>query len=844
MNQTSLDKQRGRVLILDGDMYYSPNSSRRVELPPYDEHKGRQHKIFERKDARVEIYHQPRWWTLTFGWVSFVSIKPCFYSSLFEPLAKFPTRYEKFKQKGIEFGYCLPQKFCDDWRHLEECFVSATSIMADTYETAASRPFSPWALGYAGGYRSYKYAVERATRSRDWFSIWMGLMSYLIAVVQSPEKWVTLLKGRGFEQTWLDSLLTSTVCDFSSNAFRAGIFLDLIEPGDCQPDVKWFINYNVPVWYRWGQLEAGDKTLAHLAPLPSQMQEATTTLTVVPSITPQIHLPSKNHAEGVRAYTLFFAARQQRNAKLLLTETPTDRQARLSRERKPPTSGAKVFEWETTQGDPTLWVRVPVGRIHREETLGNYSAAQKRYDSFRNEWDCCEEFGDGDDDDDDGWDSELWGIPTDSIDPTQPLTALNPVLSAPMTLTHPPEPAQILDAERIDVSRSHPLRDHYVGEPLIPHPNTIDLLEQEVLETLILHYGYTPPIPLPTYVPPINNEGDYKRLVRLLGLSWARCQNRMSQRYMALAKVYLDSFISGVRPSNDACDFNVYNRATLAHATRLKHLRFVETVQEKPTTLYMFDFGGRSEAPWKLAMIGAADALMVCRLDGRMGEYEIASYLLGHGIPFRTLISSESISRAPREPPPLCVLPMRLSDAQFTQKDYDNYARERSTLLRHPRVRVALMRGGFAWRLCAPIVSFESVLQGPTGWNPVPGTMFTARDPKTNEIFVDDELTEVELNSITGTYVCLTGLGAQTAMRSWFPLSSTFEAGGEDYRRWNDYREDDFQRRLAEISKPTSESRGPLNAKKWRDLMRGTKDMRRLKDVIERWSENFIKENL
>ncbi|KAG6913846.1 hypothetical protein DXG01_003934 [Tephrocybe rancida] len=328
----------------------------------------------------------------------------------------------------------------------------------------------------------------------------MGLMSYLIAVVQSPKKWVTLLKGQGFEQTWLDSLLTSTVCDFSSNAFRAGIFLDLIEPGDCQPDVKWFINYNVPVWYQWGQLEAGDETLAHLAPLPSQMQEATTTLTVVPSITPQIHLPSKKHAEE---------------------ETPPDRQARLNREHKPPTSGAKVFEWETTQGDPTLWVHVPVGRIHREETLGNYSALQKRYDSFRNEWDCCEEFGDGDDDDDDGWDSELWGIPTDSIDPTQPLAALNPVLLAPMTLIHPPEPAQILDAGRIDVSRSHLLRDHYVREPLIPHPNTIDLLKQEVLKTLILHYGYTPPIPLLTYVPPINNEGDYKRLVHLLGLSWA-----------------------------------------------------------------------------------------------------------------------------------------------------------------------------------------------------------------------------------------------------------------------------------------------------------------------------------
>ncbi|KAG6903714.1 hypothetical protein DXG01_015415, partial [Tephrocybe rancida] len=214
----------------------------------------------------------------------------------------------------------------------------------------------------------------------------------------------------------------------------------------------------------------------------------------------------------------------------------------------------------------------------------------------------------------------------------------------------------------------------------------------------------------------------------------------------------------------------------------------------------MFDFGSKSEVPWKLTVTTASNALLVCRLDRKFRELDIANYLLHHGIPFRTLISSENASRATREPPPPCVLPVRLSDAQFGVKDYDHYARHRDALLNQPRARAAVLRGGITWRLSAPVVSFSSVLQGPTGWSPLSGTMLTARDMTTNEIFLDDTLTDVEFDLICGTYVCHTGFGDQTAMRSWFPSLTTFEGSGEDYGRWNGQREDSFFRRLDEIN--------------------------------------------
>ncbi|KAG6912224.1 hypothetical protein DXG01_016264 [Tephrocybe rancida] len=124
--------------------------------------------------------------------------------------------------------------------------------------------------------------------------------------------------------------------------------------------------------------------------------------------------------------------------------------------------------------------------------------------------------------------------------------------------------------------------------------------------------------------------------------------------------------------------------------------------------------------------------------------------------------------------------------------------------------------------------------------------MFTAKDPRTQELFVDDALTEIELNLISGTYACHTGSGSQLAMRSWFPSFTTFELSGEDYGRWTAHREDSYFRRLDEINniKHEASSRGPLNAKKWRDLMRGGKELCRLKDTIEMWSKEFLEEHL
>ncbi|KAG5650695.1 hypothetical protein H0H81_011330 [Sphagnurus paluster] len=140
----------------------------------------------------------------------------------------------------------------------------------------------------------------------------------------------------------------------------------------------------------------------------------------------------------------------------------------------------------------------------------------------------------------------------------------------------------------------------------------------------------------------------------------------------------------------------------------------------------------------------------------------------------------------------------------------------------------------------------SSLAQNLRGWNPIPGTMLVVCDPASGEMYVDDDLTAVELNLLSGTYECPTGQGNQVSYLSWFPMTSTFEAGGEDYGRWNIYREEGYNRHTEEINNPAraESSRGPLNAQKWCDLMRGMKEMRQVMDNMERWSTEFIKNHL
>jgi hypothetical protein len=66
------------------------------------------------------------------------------------------------------------------------------------------------------------------------------------------------------------------------------------------------------------------------------------------------------------------------------------------------------------------------------------------------------------------------------------------------------------------------------------------------------------------------------------------------------------------------------------------------------------------------------------------------------------------------------------------------------------------------------------------------------------------------------------GRYTRKGVRSWWPLIRSFEhtSAGENFGRWTQRSEEDYQEKLRQIEEGTHT---PITAKKWRDLLRGQK---------------------
>ena len=301
-------------------MYYSPNCSRLVSRPPQDPRIGTENNIFQSETSSLDDFTEPFWWTETFGWLAFIPRKPSYTGTLFKRLAKVPKDLHRSFENDRD-RFVLPPEIKDSWVKLDWWLNCVTTILARKFNALTVCPFSPWSAGYADGHRSYGYTLSRLWRARDWFSVWIGLLSYLIAKIKSGDPtgtdadWHKALCDNGFTIDMIDALQALTVCDFSPNTERAGVFLDITSKNTRQPAIEWFLKYNIPIWYRWSANEMAISSLAYLAPLESQIQSAVLALTnpaqEIRALTEQPH-PSDMTKQP--KYETFFAARAERNA--------------------------------------------------------------------------------------------------------------------------------------------------------------------------------------------------------------------------------------------------------------------------------------------------------------------------------------------------------------------------------------------------------------------------------------------------------------------------------------------------------------------------------------------------
>ena len=429
-----LDKTAGRVQIFGGDLYYSPNCSRDVQVPPRHTTSNPFSPNPKENLWRLDVseYERPRWWSDCYGWIAFYN-KHIFDtpSTLLSPLRYSHRSTAQFQE---DVGYSLPSWAADEWLLLDNQLANATyelrglltQNLPGPYDDYALPPRNPWAFGYLRPHSKLGTLLLCLEKSKNWFGVWLTLLSYTIAHVESSEirrikdpllareSWKNLLVTKGvkahIDLAWIDLLLDTTVATFSSHVWRAGVFLYI--PGDrskciSQPNVEWFVEYSVPVWYRWDPKLVSPKN-QYLAPLAHQLQSADGFIRKSPSLLPSSMDTSmdNNQPEQVPAPTArmdaFFKIRDERTARLKDNETPQQRALRISRENQHPTVNARVFEWTPNELGEFVSEEILSKWCHKE-VLEDYRGNQRRYNAILNEWHLCvllDSFGDSNDEED------------------------------------------------------------------------------------------------------------------------------------------------------------------------------------------------------------------------------------------------------------------------------------------------------------------------------------------------------------------------------------------------------------------------------------------------------------
>ncbi|KDR66683.1 hypothetical protein GALMADRAFT_147735 [Galerina marginata CBS 339.88] len=847
-----VDHSNGHIFrTVEGDIFYSPNSSRLVDVPPLSE---RMRYPFSVREAKLDHFLQPRWWTEAFGFLAFVNRRPSFDDMSFSCIRDIVPHVGE-TMDGNKYSL-FPYKV-KEWLQLQDIMIVTTHTLRNAFSwhvLPAMNAIPPSFLGFEKEFHSLRAARLRAAASRDWFVVWISLLSFTIAdisTIQTDADWFGLLASRGISQSWLSSIASSPVCDFSTQCARVGTFLDVLQPTRTQPPVQWFCHFNVDVWYLWTleheKLAAHDPVLKHLRPPEHMWQAALTFITSSPSSQPSstlvtVHFGDAYHpqspAQGLsseelstckaksavsayiatKPWTMFFAARAERNAQTLSKETPDARNQRLQREKNPATASAEVYLWELGEGKTIELIRRRVLSKGRVDVLRSHPSSQCIYDSISNTWDVCEYFGPDDEDygsDDSGSQDGDAGFDDDychSAVGDHNVAAAEDEAAEHQKFIE----KRVLEGITTAQTELHSLCDRgTVPEvDLTPPDNELDI------HSYLSHfYGFVPPLPIPKTDPTPINRHDWDECLKSVGLR-AGDQNAPIP---GLSGAIIE-FIRGLQgrgPHESQWDLLSHNH--IAVKASAIHSIFRKIRED----LFLLDASGLDASkptPWCIAVKKPVHVIYIWRIlfQEQMSAASLAMHLAEQGIPFHTLMllgpsfSSISLDAITTK------IPRRLANYKFLPADYHAYVAQRARFFSSsPRTRAALLEGGMTGRLAREHLGIEDAALGPSTAVTIHRLGYSI-DCSSGATYWDDKLTPEEIAVICGLHHCYTGNGNQIGLFSWWPLPSCWDhaSNGRNWCRWTEWDEVWYQTRLSAILQGDKKSGVPLSQSDWRQSLK------------------------
>ncbi|KAJ3556804.1 hypothetical protein NP233_g11898 [Leucocoprinus birnbaumii] len=905
-------RRRGHAWIHEGQWFYSPNCTQPAPLPGTETFRPLT-PLF----SKASDFQEPQWWSESTEWMACVPRQPVAYSGIFFEILNVIPSYLMLRQ---DQQFILHPSIVEKWKNIEDVLSDAIESLAKLLPNRMwiLEPFAPLAWKYDQPHPEYSFALEHIRESRDWFAMYIGLFYWLICKTPDtpkymkgiePERWfvhvICSIKNRK-QSTW-DAVRRTPMFMPEWEADRIGIWLhgsdapssSVNQPSvECSEDLQMVSTWiaptpssaradpsaNQPVY---GGIESGsvrhddrpwspvyvvppesvefepptETCVSTSAETPTQADTTAPTPASLPvtSLSGCLTLDEEANA-AKRAWETWLDKHLEKHKRLEARWTEDKKKQRLDREKRKPRKRVPVNMWNWDDSRPRRYVPTPVLKSMHEETLENYRCSVVRwYDSYCDEWHCCNDWtvsGESFQVDSDSEDEDAAGV----VEQSFPVSALNQrseaIPSDPKTIQESqPKPAVEKDATMDDTTSLLAQNISRSSLGLLPSPSKnkseelkLEQTQREVLRILMGFFGFVPPLPIPELINDNISDNDLRAALAILGLE----KESISTSFFStpLGKsclLFLRSFASheNEKPSSEFWDLSTDNRQSLAYHHRLNAVRAMlstrrkeneeEKDQEKEKKEAAAAMGKtdqkKKKAKGRKENIEKAEANRVKEAEEEEERKKRTWYLFDFGesstVPWHLAIPSAAAA----------LYVCRLLDAMTEEEIAQDLFEEDK--------QVSLLRGGYARRIALGSLAHNQAWRGPSGIYENPDHMFVARDPSGVE-YVDDNLMRVEFEILSGVYSVATGKGEQAVKQLWYPFPWMFESSGEDVMRWTEHTEGLWNKRFKAILRDDVHRslRDPITVDKWRDKLRGFPDTRWAMKKLELWSRSFLAEQL